>query len=216
MVKIGLFGGTFNPIHWGHLRSAEEIREIFELRYIIFIPASIPPHKTEEGIIPFDHRLEMVKLAIKENPYFSVSDVERKRPGKSYSVETIDHFKKEYKKMSPFFILGMDAFQEIASWKDYQRLFSLCNLVVINRPGHQKKLPSEILPLEIAKDFCYDTKGNRFLHPSQCAIYFQEVSLLDISSRVIRKRIKENKSIKYLLPEEVEGYIRLNRLYKVK
>ena len=123
-MRVGLFGGTFNPVHWGHLRAAEEIRVMFDLTQVIFIPTNIPPHKGSEEVIPAHHRLRMLDLAVEGNPYFFTSDVELKRPGKSYSIETISHFKHTFGEgLALFFILGIDAFLEITSWKNYQELF---------------------------------------------------------------------------------------------
>ncbi|MEI9477177.1 MAG: nicotinate-nucleotide adenylyltransferase [Deltaproteobacteria bacterium] len=139
--RIGLFGGTFNPIHLGHLRGAEDIRESFGLDRVVFLPAAIPPHKLRDDVIEPRPRLEMVKLATLANPFFSVSDVEIERSGKSYSIDTLRYFR-ERQPDSFFFILGMDAFVEIETWKEYQKLFSLCNFIVMARPGSGKTPPS--------------------------------------------------------------------------
>ena len=131
MKKIGLFGGTFNPIHYGHLRPAEEIGDWLNLDPVIFIPASDPPHKEKKDLLPAPLRAEMVRLAIADNPRFSFSDVEINRPGKSYSVETIPYFQRHLGKTAElYFILGLDAFLEIGTWKDPAHPFyplSFCN-----------------------------------------------------------------------------------------
>ena len=132
--KIGLFGGTFNPIHLGHLRGAEEVRECCGLDEIIFIPAATPPHKEAGEVIEATHRLEMLRLATRTNPHFSVSTVELERRGTSYSIDTIRFFlEKDQGALS--FILGRDAFVEIETWREYPTLFSLCSFIVMARPG---------------------------------------------------------------------------------
>ncbi len=216
-MRIGIFGGTFNPIHLGHLRAAEEIRERFDLETVIFIPAAVPPHKGVEGGIPGEHRMEMVRLAISNNPHFSLSDIELKRPGKSYSISTIQFFRQQYGSDSEmFFILGMDAFLEIGTWKSFQELFSLCHFVVMTRPGFDKPFSVTILPPEIVSAFVYDEGGGRLIHRSGYSIYLQGITFLDISSTKIREEVSKGKPIRYLLPPEVERYIRQHRFYGSK
>ncbi|KPJ58017.1 MAG: hypothetical protein AMJ42_04095 [Deltaproteobacteria bacterium DG_8] len=213
-MRIGLFGGTFNPVHWGHLRAAEEIREMFDLKQIIFIPNNISPHKESGEIVPAYHRLRMLDLAVRDNPQFFTSDVELKRPGKSYSIETISHFKHTLgAELTPFFILGTDAFLEITSWKNYQGLFSLCNFIVMSRPRYELEELHQVIPTQVKKDFRYQPDENRFIHSSHFSIYFTEITLIDISSHSIRTLIKGGRSIKYLLPEEVENYVKEHKFY---
>lgn len=214
-MRIGIFGGTFNPIHVGHLRAADEIRERFDLKRVIFIAAAVPPHKEVEGGIPGEHRMEMVRLAISNNPHFCLSDIELKRPGKSYSISTIQFFRQKYGCDSEiFFILGMDAFLEIGTWKSFQELFSLCHFIVMTRPGFKKPFSATILPPEIANAFVYDEGEDRFIHRNGYSIYLQEVTFLDISSTRIREEVSKGRSIRYLLPPEVERYIRRHHFYK--
>ena len=216
-MRIGIFGGTFNPIHVGHLRAAEEIRERFDLKRVVFIAAAVPPHKEVEGGIPGEHRMEMVRLAISGNPHFSLSDIELKRPGKSYSIATIQFFRQKYGSDSEmFFILGMDAFLEIGTWKSFQELFSLCHFIVMTRPGFDKPFSASILPPEIADAFVYDEGGNRFIHGNGYSIYLQEVTFLDISSTRIREEVSKGRSIQYLIPPEVEHYIKRHHFYRAK
>jgi nicotinate-nucleotide adenylyltransferase len=208
--KIGLFGGTFNPIHLGHLRGAEEIRGAFHLHEVIFIPAALPPHKTAEGIIQAHHRLEMVKLAIHKNSHFTTSDIELKRPGKSYSIETIRYFHERFQ--SPlYFILGRDAFVEIETWKDFQNLFSLCNFIIMTRPGSQR---TPLLPEALVPAFRYDQGTSAWTHLSGNMIFFKDINFLDISSTKIRELIERGESVKYLIPPEVEVYIENHGLYQ--
>ena len=195
-MRIGIFGGTFNPIHLGHLRAAEEIRERFNLKRIIFIAAAVPPHKTIEGDVSGEHRMEMVRLAISGNPRFSVSDIELKKPGKSYSIGTIEYFRKRYGfDLDLFFILGMDAFLEIGTWKSFQELFSLCHFIVMTRPGFDKPFSATILPTEIADAFAYDEGEDRFIHRDGYSVYLQGITFLDISSTKIREAISKGSSV---------------------
>lgn len=212
-MKIGIFGGTLNPIHSGHLRAAEEVREEFGLDKILFIPSAFPPHKRKEDVESSKHRIEMTRIAIEGNPYFDFSDMEVKRGGFSYSVDTVDEVKKNQPEAEIYFILGVDAFFEIDSWKDYRRFLSLCNFIIVTRPGYEKKSLGESLPLEVRSDFCYDSAKGYYGHTSGHYLNFLEVTLLDISSTEIRKRLKTGKSVKYLLPQRVEEYIKNNKLY---
>lgn len=214
-MRVGLLGGTFNPVHWGHLRAAEEIREIFDLTQVIFIPTNISPHKEYKEIVSADHRLKMLDLAVEDNTYFFTSDVELKRPGKSYSIETISHFRRTFGEgLTPFFILGIDAFLEITSWKNYQELFSLCNFIVMSRPRYEVNELQKLIPIQVKKDYRYQPDEKRFVNNSHFSIYFTEITPIDISSHSIRTLIKGGHSIKYLLPEEVENYVKEHKLYR--
>ncbi len=211
--RIGLFGGTFNPIHLGHLRGAEEIREAFRLDEVIFIVASIPPHKGKEKVIEAKHRLKMVSLAISGNLHFSTSDIELSRSGNSYSIDTIRFFRERHPK-SLFFILGRDAFVEIETWREFQKLFSLCHFIVMARPGSQKNNSSSFLPEALKPYFRYDSQEKGWIHLSEYRIYFKEISFLDISSTKVRELIEKRESVKYLVPAEVEAYIHKYGLYQ--
>ncbi len=224
--KIGLFGGTFNPIHLGHLRGAEEIREAFGLQEVIFIPAAIPPHKVAEEVIEAKHRLEMVRLATATNPFFSTTDIELLRPEKSYSIDTIRYFRQRHQEVF-FFILGRDAFVEIETWKEFQHLFSLCNFIVMTRPGFQKTLSTSVrvpacrsgrdsdfpLPEALIPVFRYDQEVKGWNHSSGHTLHFKEITILDISSTKVREKIEKGESVRYLIPGEVEAYIQENKLY---
>jgi len=208
--RVGLFGGTFNPVHLGHLRGAEEIREVFHLDEVIFVPSSIPPHKMTERVIEASHRLEMVRLAVSGNPYFSVSDVEISRPGKSYSIETIKYFL-EKRQDAFFFILGSDAFSDIETWKEFQNLFLLCHFIVMTRPGSQKE---HSLPRALVPNFRYASQEKAWVHVSGYMLYLKEISFLDISSTKVRELIEKGRSVRYLISPEVETYIQEHSLYR--
>lgn len=199
--KIGIMGGTFNPIHFGHLFIAQTALDALELNKIIFIPTGIPPHKQQELILDSNHRINMINLATKSNPNFSVSDIEVKREATSYTIDTIRELKQLYSKETEFyFITGTDAFVEIETWKEYEELLRIVKFVVVTRQVSSSNLLDEKI------DFL--TKKYR------ARITKIKIPTLDISSTDIRNRIKTKGSIKYLLPENVEKYILSNRLYE--
>ncbi|MRR05702.1 MAG: nicotinate-nucleotide adenylyltransferase [Deltaproteobacteria bacterium] len=212
-MKIGIFGGTFNPIHFAHLRIVEEIRETFALSKVIFVPAATPPHKPLADDLSFAERLKMVTLAVEDNPFFSVSDVEGQREGKSYSIDTLRIFREKFPGDELFLIMGSDSFADFRSWKNYAAIFSCCNIVAITRPGTSISL-LEALPVDIAHEFCYHESQNRISHRSGYSVYRIEGTQLDISSTAIRSLIRQGKSIKYLLPATVEHYIKQQRFYE--
>lgn len=212
-MKWGLFGGTFDPIHIGHLRCAEEIRQLIGLDRVIFIPASCPPHKTDVAVSDFRDRERMVRLAVADNPHFDCSDIEGQRAGKSYSVETVAYFQETFPQAEIYFIVGQDAFQAIQTWKEWGRLLGMCHFVVMTRPGWENKGLAHILPPERAGAFVFDAEAHAFRGPTGCAIYFREVTLLDISSSGIRTQTARGASIRYLVPEAVKRYLEEKRLY---
>ena len=212
-MKIGLFGGTFNPVHLGHLRAAEEVREKFGLEKTIFIPAHVPPHK-KDSAVPAQHRFEMVRAALEDNPYFAVSDIELRRQGNSYSFDTIGHFTCEYGPDAElFFIMGIDAFREIHTWKQYPEFFSLCNFVVMSRPGRHETEPEKNIPDDFPAMFSFNPDGRFYEHLSGRRVYFSGISLLDISSTGVRQAVRDGRSVKYLVPDSVAGYILSHNLY---
>lgn len=187
-MRIGILGGTFDPIHIGHLILAEEARGILRLDKVIFVPAYIPPHKQRRQITPAADRYAMVSLAVKSNPFFEVSDLELKRQGVSYSVETVREFRKVFPEASMYFIAGSDALREFSSWKEANLLSGMSRLVIAQRPGYPLK-----------KTF----PGTRVI----------EINAFDISSTQLRRRIKNGKSVYYLIPEEARKYILEKQLY---
>jgi nicotinate-nucleotide adenylyltransferase len=213
-MKIGLFGGTFDPIHWGHLRSAEEVSETYALDRIYFIPASIPPHKRGQTTTPARDRLQMVRLAVARNPRFSASTIEMSRLGVSYSIDTIRQFAaKKRKGDSLYFIIGLDAFREIGTWKDFADIFPLCHFIVTSRPGSKDHDPLKGTGVAVKKLFCYDFHRKNYRHRSGTRIFFIELTDIAISASEIRALVKQGKSIRYLVPAVVEKYIGRRGLY---
>lgn len=213
-MRIGILGGTFNPIHLAHLRIAEEVREACTLDRILFIPAALPPHKNVAEDVPFAHRLAMTELAVADNRHFRVSDLEGRREGKSYSVHTLEILRREKAEDEYFFIVGMDSFRDITSWKEYRRLFELANIVVVARPGSPGGDPLDLLPVAIRTDFCYDVAAKTLRHRSGTSVIFLEETRLDISSTRIRRMVAEGRSIRYLVPAAVEDYIVRHDFYR--
>lgn len=214
-MRIGLFGGTFNPVHLGHLRAAEEIRELFNLERVIFIPAHLSPHKQRCNLALPHHRLKMLEYAIDRNPYFATSDVEIRRAGRSYSVDTLRHFRKSLPGGDEtFFIMGVDAFLEVDSWKSCDQLFALSNVIVMTRPGYVLPGSGQILPPRLSSEFTAEQEGKRYLHASGHALVVASISALDISSGAIRKLVAAGRSVAYLVPAAVEDYIKDTQLYQ--
>jgi nicotinate-nucleotide adenylyltransferase len=211
-MRLGLFGGTFNPIHLGHLRAAEEVCESFTLDRLLFIPAARPPHKNAAAVTPFAVRLEMVRLAVADHEQFEVSDIENQRPERSYSIDTLRWFRQEYGPAADiFFIVGLDAMLEIDTWREYQGLFHLCHFIVLDRPGYEFEDLGRLLCQKLA---CRaDPDGQVFRHPGGQQIYLRAITRLDISSTQIRRLAAQGRSLRYLLPETVRRYILKNKLY---
>lgn len=213
-MKTGILGGTFNPIHLAHLRIAEEAQKEFRLDRVLFIPAADPPHKDIDGEVSFAHRFAMVERAIREYPCFQASDLEIRRSGKSFSVDTLEILQREDPAGERFFIIGLDSYRDIASWKDFTRLFSLCHLVVATRPGIAVENPLDPLPVAIRRDFCYDSRAGKILHKSGNYVFFLSGTHLDISSTQVRQRLIEGQSVSRLVPPTVAEYIEEHGLYR--
>jgi nicotinate-nucleotide adenylyltransferase len=213
-MRIGVLGGTFNPVHMGHLRAAEEAVETLRLDTFYFLPAPEPPHKPRQKIISFAHRWKMLNLAIADNPRLQASDLELRWSGKSYSVLTLNELHKENAAGSEvFFLLGLDAFLEINTWYHYRELFELACMVVLRRPSYCEEDLARMLRTEISGLYTWNSEGERFLHPSLLPVYYLKITRLDISSTQVRGLARQGKSIRYLVPPEVRSYIITNNLY---
>ena len=212
-MKLGILGGTFNPIHSGHLRVAEEIGEELGLTKVYIIPSGMPPHKEPYPLADFHHRLKMALLVSKISPLLEVWDIEGKRPGFSYSIETLQLFHSYFgSSLELFFIIGMDAFIEIKTWKEYQNLFNFASFVVINRPGYNKDKFSQFLD-SLNVGFRWDEKRKCFCHPSGNVLLEKDTTLMDISATRIREMVAKKKSIRFLVPEVIREYIEKVGLY---
>lgn len=199
--KIGIMGGSFDPIHNGHLVLAEQVRTRFQLDKIIFIPAGNPPHKEAE--VQKEHRFNMTKLAIADNDFFEISRLEVDKEEKTYAIDTIRTLREEYgNETELFFITGADAVIELSLWKDFAELLSICKFIGATRPGIDESYMKE--------------KIDALVNEYKADITITKVPALAISSTDIRRRVKYNLSIKYLLPSKTEEYIYENDLYSDK
>ncbi len=224
-MRIGVMGGTFDPIHLGHLRAAEEIYWAFGLDHIIFVPAAHPPHKTDQDVAAPIHRYEMVSLATVFTPYFSVSPVELNRPGRSYSVETVRELLKLYGPDTHLcFIMGVDVFLEMSTWKQAREILRLAQVIVTARPGWRlDEVEEALIPEERRRlgdpQFKYlkiseVTPEIARQGPVPGLVLLVEVVSLDISSREIRHLVEEGRSIRFLVPDTVAAYMAKNKLYQ--
>lgn len=212
---IGLLGGTFNPIHYGHLRIAEELSELMGFTQVRFIPAAHPPHKIAPEVSA-EQRVEMVKLAITDNPRFRVDTLELERTGPSYTIDTLKALRKELgSETSLSLMMGTDAFARLDTWHDWQQLLQYAHIVLVERPlmAAQQTKPSLSETLQHTLQAHYTEHVADLQHDSNGHIIMQNVTWLDISATQIRQRLKEHRSIRYLLPEAVEAYIHQHHLY---
>lgn len=212
-MKLGLLGGTFNPVHLAHLRIAEEACEAACLDQVLFIPAPDPPHKPLAGDVPFDNRYNMVRLAIASNPLFAVSDIEARRSGKSYTVETLLALREECPDDELYFIIGSDSFLELQFWHRYAEIFYLTSLVVVERPDKEVVNPLQQLPEAVRGDVRKES-GSLLYHKSGTTIRFVPGTQLDISSSHLRELLVCGRSVRYLVPTVVEEYIAQKGLYR--
>ncbi len=215
---IGIYGGTFDPVHYGHLRIAEELVEILQLSHLFFLPAGHPRLRSSP-MVTGAHRVAMLQEAIRGNAMFSVDDREIKRPGETYSVESLLEISQEKHKLNEHialcFIIGADAFIKLPYWYHWQQLFELCHLVIVNRPGaipinHLSDLPAELKAICQARK---TTSAIELKNSPYGRIFIASTTLLDISSTKIRNLIAAGKSARYLLPESVIDYIYQHNFY---
>ncbi len=209
MTRLGIFGGTFDPIHVAHLRTAEEAREALALDRVELVLSATPPHKAPGTQASLAHRRRMLELAVAGNPLLAPNLSELEREGPSYSIDTIRAVQARQPDAALTFILGADAFAEIGTWKDYDDLLGLCDFCVISRPGARD---GEV-PIAVEKSFCYDPSRGVYVHRSGRALRFLPVTALMISASDIRRRCAAGRSIRYLVPDAVAAYVAANGLY---
>jgi len=220
-MRIGLFGGTYNPIHLGHLRTAVEVKEGFSLDEIYLIPCAIPPHKKSRPVAGAQERYEMARISTLNTPGFSASDVELKRSGPSYTIDTVLYFKSVLPKDTElYFILGLDAFLEIDTWKSYMDLFSLIPFIILTRPyagqidpGLRQQKIEDFIKSRISAGYKYDSSQSGFVHLEMEPLFLFDVTPLEISSSAIRSLIKKGRSIQFLVPDDVIDFIKTKGLY---
>jgi len=212
---IGLFGGTFDPIHFAHLRLAEEIAEAFDLQQVRIIPAAVPPHRGEPAASP-EHRLAMIRLAIEGNPGFVVDARELSRSGPSFTIDTLAEMRSESGVQPLCLLMGADAFATLTTWHRWEDLFDLAHVIVARRPG----FPLEQLALSLPEPL--RAQYERRLEPNPVALqrapagslFTHELTALDVSATAVRSLIRRRASLRYLLPDAVIAYIDAHGLYK--
>ena len=201
--KIGLFGGTFDPPHLGHLITAQSLAEKLNLSKVIFIPSGVPPHKKNYPITDHRHRLKMLQIAIEDNPIFEICTWELRQKPPTYTIRSIDHFKNIYPASELFWIIGMDNLLDLPNWFQFEKLIESVNIVTAFRGGTNLD--------EILTNLKKELSGDQFLKLRANIIPTPQI---EISAKDIRDRAKEGKSLRYLVPPGVEDYIRIHGLYK--
>jgi nicotinate-nucleotide adenylyltransferase len=219
--RIGLFGGTFNPIHLGHVRVIREVKSGFDLDEISIIPTALPPHKKSENVVDAKDRLEMIRLAFLNEPDYVISDVELKRSGPSYTIDTVRYFTAMMPESTRLYlIMGLDAFLEIDTWKSYKELFLLVPFIVMFRTLGAKddrtsgsESVGNYLRSRISKGYTFSASRSTYIHDKNQPVFVFDVSPVDISSTLIREYIKKGISIKHLVPEIIDDFIKTKGLY---
>ena len=218
-MKTGIMGGSFDPVHTGHLRAAEEIIKRLSLDEVVFIPTLVSPHKNPGTTTSASHRLNMLNLCAKANPRFRVSDMEIRREPPSYTVDTLRSLKEDEPHNEHYFIMGCELFTAIETWKDFAELFSCSNFVVLRRPGYDFPHCSDSVPLALENDFRYsysDSGMDVFTHTSSNKLFFVDIAGIMVSSTEVRELACAGASLEYRVAPEVDMYIKQNGLYKLE
>jgi nicotinate-nucleotide adenylyltransferase len=210
-MRIGVLGGTFDPLHYGHLRAAEVARDRASLDKVVFVPAATPPHKTEEGIADASHRTRMVEAALRGETDFEVSRIEVERVGPSYTIDTLAALSALGRESSWFFITGSDAFAEIRTWHRWEELLRDYSFIVHERPGCSIERVVEVIP-ENFRDRVEELAVDRSATDGPRILLLRD-TMLDISSTEIRRMVRDGRTIRFLVPQAVEEYLRDHRLY---
>ncbi|MBN2198888.1 MAG: nicotinate (nicotinamide) nucleotide adenylyltransferase [Candidatus Aminicenantes bacterium] len=214
--RIGLQGGTFDPVHLGHMKAAAEVRRRFRLDKVLLIPSAVPPHKESGGTAPAEHRLRMVKLACRGRAGLEASSLEIEAGGTSYSVLTLEAVRRRHRGAVLFFLLGIDAFQDIRTWRESRRVLEQCHFVVTSRPGYDLGQARRALGSVSAARFVDLEPGGPAVGrlPRAPAIFLLPIPALNISSTDIRRRARRGGSLAGLVPGPVANYIHRHRLYE--
>lgn len=206
---IGIFGGTFDPVHYGHLRSALEVKETFGLREVRLILSAQPPHRTAP-VASIGMRLEMLQLAVKKQPGLIIDTREIGRPGASYMVLTLESLRQEFPGQPLLLFIGSDAFNQLTTWHQWRRLFDFAHIVVLTRPGFSTMQLDDFFAVRHADDKEELSKN------LAGKLYFQPITQLDISATKIREMVANNRNPAFLLPDAVLAYIKLHGLYQTQ
>ncbi len=215
-MDIGLFGGTFNPFHHGHIRIIEHVEQAFGLEKIYIIPSATPPHKPDTDLAPASVRYEMVRQSIAGHPRWVASDKELIRKGPSFTIDTIRAFREDLgRAVRLFLLMGSDAFLDITTWRQKDRIFEEIDIIVMLRKGWENQdVVTGFIDEHISKGYIYDETRHCFSHKGKKSIYPCAVPRVDISSSMIRERIKQGKSVETLVPASVLTLIREKDLYQ--
>ncbi len=215
MERIGLLGGTFNPVHNGHLQAAAEVRAAFALDRVLFIPSYIPPHKESRGVASAADRLRMVELACLGREGFVPSAIEVEAPERSYSILTLARVKALHPGARLFFILGVDAFLEIGTWREYERVLDECRFIVTSRPGFDLEAGAGVLDGRLSDRTCRVAAGGPVdeAEVERCGVFLLPIEALPISATEIREKVRRGGSLEGLVPPAVAAYIRDRHLY---
>jgi nicotinate-nucleotide adenylyltransferase len=219
-MQIGLFGGTFNPIHFGHLRTIEEVCESFPLDFCHLVPAASPPHKPAKQVAEAGDRLEMARRAVLGCPHLRVSSLEIQRGGLSYTIDTVNAFRSGLSDHDALhLVVGQDAFLDIDSWKSMHTLFDAVAVIVMTRPIRRDARRAQeqlgvYLKTKISPDYKWSNAANAFRHPVKKPVHLVAVTQLAISSSDIRRRIRDRRSIRFLVPGDVAQYIAARKIYQ--
>ena len=214
MKLVGILGGTFNPIHYGHLRMAQELADALKLDEVRFIPSANPPHKTAPQVSA-EHRAEMVKISIADNPLFKFDGRELSREGASYTIDTLISLREELgAKTAICLFMGSDAFIKLDTWHRWQELLNYCHIALVQRPNLSPEHPKLPEVLEVLLHEHYTENALDFASKSAGFIHMQQVTALAISSTNIREMFKNGATPRYLMPEKAIDYIKLHQLYK--
>jgi nicotinate-nucleotide adenylyltransferase len=199
-MRIGIFGGAFDPVHYGHLILAEQCREQARLDEVRFVPAARHPFKADTTAAPFDRRAEMLRLAVVGHPTFRVDEIEKDRPGLSYTADTLDELRRQRPDDELFLLVGSDTLAELPTWHAPERIVRAATLVVMRRPGHEVPSADEL----------------RTAVGEVVRVQTVDVPLIDLSSRDIRRRVGQGRTVRYMLPRAVEVYVAEKGLYRDK
>jgi nicotinate-nucleotide adenylyltransferase len=213
-MKIGIFGGTFDPVHLGHLRAGVEAAEALGLSRVYFVPSHTAPHKKDGGRASGLQRLEMARLAVASCRLLEASAVEIERGGKSFTADTLEYFKNKLPEAERVFLVGLDAFLEIHTWKNFESLFSLADFAVLSRPQTRGQAQMQAYIQEHLNGLLSRNDAGQWLSASGQRLCFVPVTGMDISATDIRQRALKSLDISFLVPDPVKNYIEQNRLYK--
>ena len=201
-MRIGVFGGTFDPVHLGHLILAEQCREQARLDRVLFIPAARPPHKQGQEVTPFAQRVEMLSLAIAGHPAFAIEELEKDRPGPSYTVDTLEELHRRAPNVQWFLLVGSDCVPDLVHWRSPARIGKLAEILIMARPGYNVE---DLVELHRRLQLPPELRLHQLVH----------APMVDLASRDLRRRVAEGQSVRYLVPRAVECYLETHHLYRL-